>query len=225
MKDTVNILSSRKNVLFKTIDVLNIEFIKAIPETKKFSGGVQDFGSFNEGQCFQVKTIVPFELYEMTIKSAAPINGANEVWIFCLETLDQKEKFMSTLIELKLKKQHVLGHYFETKDVLDYQKDLDASSKTAEININSSNLKPTDGYWVLIQDWTQCTLKCGGGLQYQQNACIPPKEGGKPCEGLPIRTRPCNTNPCPTVKTSTLNTNLFTQKGDKLNLKPIVKAT
>jgi len=54
-----------------------------------------------------------------------------------------------------------------------------------------------DGYWVKISDWSQCTLKCGGGLSYQQWVCIPPRRNGRACVGAPIRTRPCNEQPCP----------------------------
>jgi len=54
-----------------------------------------------------------------------------------------------------------------------------------------------DGYWVKINDWSQCTLKCGGGLSYQQWVCIPPRRNGRPCVGAAIRTKPCNEMPCP----------------------------
>jgi len=60
---------------------------------------------------------------------------------------------------------------------------------------------PQDGYWLLLQDWSPCSVKCGGGLQYQQWQCIPPKNGGKPCAGNSIKTKKCNTNKCPGVST------------------------
>jgi len=56
---------------------------------------------------------------------------------------------------------------------------------------------PKDGYWILLQDWTECSLKCGGGTSWQQFMCVPPKNGGKPCKGKSIRTKPCNTQKCP----------------------------
>lgn len=58
----------------------------------------------------------------------------------------------------------------------------------------------TDGKWLVIQKWTQCTLKCGGGKSYLQRMCIPPKNGGKPCEGDAILAKNCNIQPCPEVK-------------------------
>jgi hypothetical protein len=32
--------------------------------------------------------------------------------------------------------------------------------------------------------------------------CIPPKKGGKPCQGDSILVKSCNTHPCPKVFTS-----------------------
>ncbi len=60
----------------------------------------------------------------------------------------------------------------------------------------------TDGYWVTIQKWTQCSLACGGGKSYLQRLCVPPKAGGKACQGEPILTRDCNKQKCPTVISS-----------------------
>ena len=49
LKETLNILTSRSDELSKTVDVLNIDFIKPIPDVSKFNGGIKDFGSFEEG--------------------------------------------------------------------------------------------------------------------------------------------------------------------------------
>jgi len=230
LKDTINILSSRKNQLFHTIDALNIEFIKPIPETHKLSGGVKDFGKFNEGYCFQVVTIVPTQFYEMNIDSSSPKVGSQEIWVFCTDTPEMKHKFMSLIVGLKLKKQHQFGHYLDSKEALRREK---LENKIKQGENNSMNIKetggnsptnprgPVNGYFVLLQDWTQCTLKCGGGLQYRQLMCIKPKNGGKPCEGPSVRTRPCNTQPCPQIKNLNIKP-VITKKDDVL--KPIVKA-
>ena len=37
----------------------------------------------------------------------------------------------------------------------------------------------------------------GGGESYQQWQCMPPKNGGKPCQGKAIRVKKCNSQPCP----------------------------
>jgi len=54
-----------------------------------------------------------------------------------------------------------------------------------------------DGNWLLLNNWSQCSLKCGGGKRFQQWMCIPPRKGGIPCQGKSVRTRPCNRQPCP----------------------------
>jgi len=76
----------------------------------------------------------------------------------------------------------------------------------------------TDGYWIILQNWSQCTLKCGGGKSYLQRMCVPPKNGGKPCEGKPIIEKDCNRQPCPKVEGTKMKNTNNTQ-----TLKPIVK--
>ena len=70
-----------------TVDILNIDFIKPIPETDKNKGGVKDFGSFSEGYCFKVMTINPINMFKMNINAAAPTEGSNEIWMFCTDKL------------------------------------------------------------------------------------------------------------------------------------------
>ena len=50
--------------------------------------------------------------------------------------------------------------------------------------------------WIIRQDWSQCTVTCGGGTQTLQRECIPPRDGGRPCDGDAILNRPCNTQTC-----------------------------
>lgn len=78
--------------------------------------------------------------------------------------------------------------------------------------------KAIDGYWIVLQNWSQCTLKCGGGKTYLHRMCVPPKNGGKPCIGEAIVTRECNVKPCPKVKESK---ELFRNR--TTTLKPIIK--
>ena len=68
------------------------------------------------------------------------------------------------------------------------------------VTFNSTNSKIVDGYWITLQEWTQCSLKCGGGVSTLHKLCVPPKQGGKPCDGPAILTKPCNIQPGPQVK-------------------------
>jgi hypothetical protein len=65
---------------------------------------------------------------------------------------------------------------------------------------DSKDNKPTDGFWVKLQDWSTCSLKCGGGTQSYHRVCVPPKKGGKPCAGQPELIKKCNEQPCPVIK-------------------------
>jgi hypothetical protein len=84
----------------------------------------------------------------------------------------------------------------------------------------TKNAKLVDGYWMILQDWSMCTLKCGGGKSYLQRMCVPPKEGGKPCVGEAILTKECNKEPCPTVGVSKNPNEASTVQK---TMKPIVK--
>jgi hypothetical protein len=211
----------------RMVDVLNIDYIKPIPEGNNYLGGVRDIGKFTEGFCFKVMTKEPLEPFVMTTENLEPPKGVEVKWVFCLDTPGAKEDLMIKLIKIKLKKQHDLGVYVEIDKETDKFQDM---SKTTAGNIFNSNsnilgkqTNSDDGYWILLQDWTQCTLKCGGGLQFQQLMCVPPKNNGKPCEGPAVRTRPCNIQPCPNGKMveKQILTNL--KKTDASTLPVIVK--
>lgn len=66
-----------------------------------------------------------------------------------------------------------------------------------------SETQVIDGYWIVLQDWSQCNMKCGGGTSTLQRVCVPPKNGGAPCQGDLVINRSCNTEPCPNVYEST----------------------
>lgn len=177
-------------------DTLNIDFIKPIPENNNFLGGVKDLGKFNEGYCFQVSTVKAEKEFVMTYEEPCPSKGKNEVWLICLKEEKDKDTMMKTIIQQKIKKQIELGI------TLNIGNDIseDKPSQVIDEDINEPDLGPNDGYWIMLQDWSQCTQKCGGGKQVRQLQCIPPKKGGRPCQGSSIRERPCNTQPCPEPK-------------------------
>jgi hypothetical protein len=61
-------------------------------------------------------------------------------------------------------------------------------------------LGPIDGYWITLQGWSTCSLKCGGGTQSYHRMCVPPKNGGRPCRGDAVLTKKCNEQACPGIK-------------------------
>ncbi len=137
--------------------------------------------------------------------------GEKEEWLICSDKDEDKQNLMNIIIKLRLKKQHSLGRIFyaDGKPKKDGEgKDDDNQKETlagitaghpgdTQDNINGDNTGIHDGRWIILQDWSQCTLKCGGGLQYLQLICVPPQKGGKECVGEAVRTRKCNEQPCP----------------------------
>lgn len=77
-----------------------------------------------------------------------------------------------------------------------------------------------DGNWIILQNWTQCSLLCGGGKSYLHRMCIPPKAGGKPCKGNAVLIRECNKQICPTVRNYSTS-GLEKRTSQTSNLSPI----
>jgi hypothetical protein len=201
----------------QTSDAMVVDFIKTIPEDNQENGGIKNFGKFSEGSCFEVITVRPYEMFQMSSAAAHPTVGRTEFWLICLDDEIEKVKLMNTLIKLKLKKQHAAG-LFTTPTGAQGQtpNTISAMLSPSTVVPNDPNASPIDGRWILLQDWTQCTLKCDGGKSYQHMMCVPPRAGGKPCEGPEVRERPCNTQPCPKLDQNVIGPN------ERLE-KPIVK--
>jgi len=64
------------------------------------------------------------------------------------------------------------------------------------INIHAEGAATPKSYWIVLQDWSSCSLKCGGGKSYKQKQCVRPK-GATDCLGPAIEVRDCNMEPCP----------------------------
>lgn len=95
------------------------------------------------------------------------------------------------------------------------QKDKIRNNEEKNLKLTAKD-KAKDGYWVILQSWSQCTLKCGGGKSFLQRMCVPPKNGGKSCIGESIISKDCNTKPCPDMqKTQNYNNTKI--------LKPVIK--
>lgn len=66
-------------------------------------------------------------------------------------------------------------------------------------NENKNTKNSTDGRWIILENWSECDVVCGGGKSYLKRICIPPKNGGKACEGNAILEKNCNTILCPVI--------------------------
>jgi hypothetical protein len=95
-----------------------------------------------------------------------------------------------------------------------------SANGNSAVKMEPKNSNITDGYWIVLQNWSQCTLKCGGGKSYLQRMCVPPNMGGKPCNGEAIITKDCNMKPCPKVSKSF---EFFKNNNHTQILKPLIK--
>lgn len=55
-----------------------------------------------------------------------------------------------------------------------------------------------NGGWSWWGDWTECSLPCGGGVQFRRRQCDnpSPQSGGRGCLGVAQQQRDCNTHLC-----------------------------
>lgn len=204
--NVLNILSDRSNLEQSVYDTVNIQNIMPIAEKTGFSGGIQLVK--NSEKCFV-----------MELKSTV-----NQFYLICTE---EKKDMMAILYKIKgdainnqkkegkivtqpveapkpsaldlIKTTNDSSSSNSNSDSKSNNKDNSNDKKENNNNNNSSKEKKIDGYWVTLQDWSTCTHKCGGGTQSFHRMCVPPKNGGKPCEGESILKRPCNKEPCPEI--------------------------
>jgi hypothetical protein len=172
--------------------------------------GIEDFGDFKEGFCFKLNQVHPI----------------TQVFVICASDQKTKLDFMGYIKKMKCLLQREQGIVLlpqGPKGKIDPNKPITISgmlnpkiAKDKEKNKKAGAL--IDGYWITLQTWSQCTLKCGGGKSYFHRMCVPPKEGGKPCEGESILSKDCNKQPCPLVD-GAKGKNSIEQK----TMKPIVK--
>jgi hypothetical protein len=153
-------------------------------------------------------------------------------WVLCFEGASKKNAYLDLLRAIKIDEQHQDGLIFlknklptpSLANLLNPKKDHPLAGPgyaEGRASFNATTQKVTDGYWVTLQSWTQCSLKCGGGTSTLQRMCVPPKAGGKECEGEAIITKPCNTIPC----ASTFGTTQELVNSDKVTIRnPIMKS-
>ena len=62
-----------------------------------------------------------------------------------------------------------------------------------------SGIFSVDGGWSEYGDWSECSVKCGGGTQSRSRTCDnpAPAAGGAKCEGDAKEEQTCNTESCP----------------------------
>lgn len=193
----------------KVIDSFNIQNIEKVFEDPNVkAGGITDFGNFDEGFCIKISTR----------------DAGKTIYVLCFDTMSEKTEVLTKARMFKIDEQHKNGIFdISPQDVLRKKKRETLSGILGKKDKDAQEEKDkllTDGYWITLQDWSQCNLKCGGGISTFHRMCVPPKNGGKPCQGEPILHKSCNPQPCP--DTDGTGEGAFGKKNTEV-LKPIVK--
>ena len=226
--DNFNILGSRKdseNSNAILIENLNTDLIDFIVPDDNANGAIRDLGTFIEGSCMKISVTLAKPLKNEKYTSRTSGDGEKQTWIICTDTEKQKKRLLSFLIAIKLRRQERIDDVVSEKIT---ETNYNSGEQLIGGNYNKPRMKKytgpdasiDDGYLILLQDWSDCSLKCGGGVQLQQWMCVPPKGKGKPCADGNIIERPCNIEPCPVTKSDSL----LPQKKNSVTLTPIYKA-
>lgn len=223
LAQSFNILSERNLNFGKTVETLDIDMIKPLDPSEPLKGSIKDLGSFNEGACISILMLIPLNYNKDFLPLKESNETKNDSWIICFESNNDKEKFFTTLVTYKLLRQKEQGIELALRQ--SQVNGMKPPSTPKYERYSGSDAKPEiDGYLMLISDWSQCSLKCGGGESLQQWRCIPPKTGGKPCVGELIRKKKCNSNPCPGVSTKKEVDNTDEKEEEPITFKPIFKS-
>ena len=209
---TISMYSSREDTILRQADSLSMNLIDIIPEDNLAKGAVRDMGNFPTGNCIEIKAKIPLKIGGPRILN---------YWIVCFDDGKEANIFKKMLIKVKIRQQRSEEIVPFTVDSLHKKDSIGAAIKGKPV-VDPSNTSPKNGYWMLLQDWTDCTLSCGGGFHYQQWMCVPPKRGGIDCQGDSIRRRACNTQPCPNAHEVLERKNLDLQHLPKI-YKPTIK--
>lgn len=207
--EAIYVFTARRNDITKIQRTMT--FSSIVPQVGGYwMGGVEDLGEFTEGNCFRVKS---------------SSKASDEVWAICTDSFKQKEEWMVKIavLSMRLKPPKPLpedGGVQEGEFDLgtlakgETQKlypELGPDGKPMEVYLKKpDDSGPVDGKWVILQEWSSCTLACGGGTSTLHRQCIPPQNGGKPCDGSAVLTKECNTQVCEAV---------VVEKGEELPMK------
>ena len=193
--------------MLKNVDIFTISEISNTYENERTpKGGIEDFGNFNEGFCLKFNIL----------------DQKRSIYIICMDSLAEKTKIKKLVRSLKIEDQHRNGIYLidNEQNSTKNKESISSLFGPKSERHDTKNDSPKNGYWIMLQNWSQCSLKCGGGVSTFQRMCVPPKKGGKPCEGKAILTKDCNRQPCPKVYGS--SENMENKKNTEV-MKPIIK--
>ena len=76
-----------------------------------------------------------------------------------------------------------------------------SSDMISKWHLSLHKLVLVNGVFSEWDDWTECTVLCGGGSQTRSRTCDnpAPQFGGLPCDGEVTECQACNVDPCPSA--------------------------
>ena len=158
--------------------------------------------------------------------------GDSSYLVICLDNQVNMMNLIKNIKQLVVNMQRASGQIllkkdnnpFSTDDLMGRKTEKDKMiaeklvAGTSDKLSTKISLGPTDGYWITLQGWSTCSLKCGGGTQSYHRMCVPPKNGGRPCRGEAILIKKCNEQPC-----AGIGNHSSVKEDEKESAKPIVR--
>ena len=178
------IVSARKNDMAETKAVLDFD-----PSKSQYITEIKDIGNFKEGYCIRLKMNLA-------------INKINYAYVLCTATPEEKNDWLQQLSFVK--KTCIKSplpapplNIVNTQSIIKLNPPHNSfTTEYSEKNPIITYAPPRDSKWKILQNWSTCTLACGGGTQTLHRQCIHGSPEAAPCQGDEILTRPCNEQPC-----------------------------
>lgn len=177
---TLYITTGRKNDVIRTYKSIEFEFIRDI---------VYKDGGMMTGGLMSLPDVKPKEYcFKLRLRNKM-------TWVMCSDTMEEKANWMKHIMK-----------YLKTSQESD-DEDGDGARPPQDIKVppmkkgGAANEKEDDldldGKWMIIHQWSECTLACGGGDSFLQRRCVGRRGKGRKCVGEEILSKKCNTDPCP----------------------------
>lgn len=184
-QNSFNILTSRRNQITKTEDVLDLNGTLAIKQvTDKtgevvFNGGLEYMGEFDEGACFKLKLKTGLTYIICSVNKGKINSLMDYIWRGFKAKMEERKGIFDN--EVKMDTNFSIDN--KNFDMAQYVKDQLSGKKKDE--------EPDLG------DWGVCDHVCGGGIAVKYKSGCTPAVGGYECKRPPVKLKKaCNTQPC-----------------------------
>ena len=178
LADSLVISKSRKSFDLNIVESLPISKVFPVKEDDEFTGGVRQMGKVGKQNCLELKS------GQIAIKSMKDF---------------EENKNKASRVVICSPNQPTVSNLFQslTKARLKYQRDnnLFLFDKNDESNDCEKSQETRNGYWKIFNK-SECSEKCGPGFITVQRLCVPPVNGGKPCEGEATIQTKCELKKC-----------------------------